>query len=132
MKKEVEQEKEESNQIPYKNHPYLKNDTSLVKINSNLYNEVAEIVESEHIDYPSIKNFIEIAVRNHVNRIKFDIQNRDELLTPKGNLKDNKNEFTHCVACGKMFLNEKARNKEGKRVCPKCAEIIKNLNKLVD
>ena len=133
MKKELEQEKAESNQTPYKDHPNIKNDTSLVKINSELYNEVVEIVESEHIDYPSIKNFIEVAVRNQVNRIKYDIENRDELISPNGNLKKGgKNEFTTCLACQKFFLNEKEKNKEGKRICPKCTKIIKNLNKLVD
>lgn len=132
MKKEVEQEKEESNQTPDKDFPSIKNDVSLVKINSNLYNEVVEIVESEHIDYPSIKNFIEVAVRNQVNLIKYDIENREALLSPKGDLKKGKNEFTTCLACNKLFLNEKEKNKAGRKVCPKCVNIINNLKKLVD
>ena len=132
MKKDLEQEKKESNQIPDKDHPNIRNDTSLVKINSELYNEVVEIVESEHIDYPSIKNFIEVAVRNQVNLIKFDIENRNEVVSPNGNLKNNKNEFTSCLACNKLFLNEKEKNKAGRKVCPKCTQMIKNLNRLVD
>jgi len=132
MKKEIEQEKDESNQYPYKGCTLIRNDTSLAKINSNLYNEVAEIVEVNNIDYPSIKNFIEVAIRNQLNLIRYDIQNREEILTRDGNLKHTKNEFTHCLACNKMFLNEKTKNKEGKRICPKCTQLIKNLNKLVD
>ena len=133
MKKEVEQEKEESNQVPYKDYPYLKNNTSLAKIDSNLYNEVVEIVESEHIDYPSIKNFIEVAVRNQLNLIRYDIENRDAIISPNGKLKSGgKKEYTGCIACEKFFLNEKEKNKQGKRLCPKCIQMIKKLNKLVD
>lgn len=110
-----------------------KNEVSLVKINSELYDEVVELVQANQIDYPSIKNFIEVAVRNQVNLIKYDIENRHEVIEPNGKLKaGSKREFTTCIACNNLFLNEKEKNKRGKKVCSKCTKIIKNLSKLVD
>ncbi len=132
MKKEVEQEKEESNQVPYKEHPNIKNDTSLAKINSTLYNEVVEIVEANPIDYPSIKHFIEVAVRNHINSIVYDIENKEALIGKDGKLKLNKKEFTTCLACNNLFLNEKEKNKQGRKVCPKCTSLINKLYKFID
>lgn len=110
-----------------------KNDVSLVKINSELYGEASELVQANQIDYPSIKNFVEVAVRNQINLIKYDIENRHAIVDPSGKLKaGTKREFTSCIACQKLFLNEKDKNKKGKKICPKCTQIIKNLNKLVD
>jgi hypothetical protein len=110
-----------------------KNEVSLVKINSELYKEAAEMVEVNQIDYPSIKNFIEVAVRNQINLIKYDIDNRYEVITHNGKLKaGRKKEFTSCLLCSRLFINEKEKSKNGKRICPKCKEWIKKLNKLVD
>lgn len=111
----------------------VENEVSLVKINSELYNEASELVQANQIDYPSIKNFVEVAVRNQINLIKYDIENRQEIIAPNGKLKaGTKREFTTCIACSNLFLNEKEKNKHGKKVCPKCTKIIKNLSKLVD
>lgn len=108
-------------------------DVSLVKINSELYKEVSDFVDIRSIEYPSIKNFVEVSVRNQLNRIKYDIQNRDEILSPAGKLiVTPKGGFVSCLACGKMFLNDKEKTKQGKRICPKCTEVIKKLSNLVD
>jgi len=126
MKKEIEQEKEKSESKE-------KNEVSLVKINSELYKEIFDIIQSNQIDYPSIKNFVEVAVRNQINLIKYDIENRDALITHEGKFKSRtKSEFTSCLACGNLYMNEKDKSKKGKRLCPKCNKIIKNLSRLVD
>ena len=109
------------------------NEVSLVKINADLYGEASELVEANQIDYPSIKNFVEVAVRNQINLIKYDIENRNEIIAPNGKLKGGvKREFTQCLACTRFFLNEKEKKKKGKNICPKCVKIIKNLSKLID
>jgi tetrahydromethanopterin S-methyltransferase subunit F len=111
----------------------VEQEVSLVKMNSELYREAAELVEANQIDYPSIKNFVEVAVRNQINLIKYDIENREALISPNGKLKaGHKREFTNCLACGSVFLNEKEKSKKGKKLCLRCTKIIKNLNKFVD
>jgi len=106
---------------------------SLVKMNSDIYREVAEIVEANPIDYPSIKNFVEVAVRNQISMIKYDIENMPAIMTKDGRLKPSgSREFTNCLACGNLFLNEKDKNRRGRKVCPKCSKIIKNLSGLID
>ena len=71
----------------------------------------SELVQANQIDYPSIKNFVEVAVRNQINLIKYDIENRHAIVDPSGKLKAGaKREFTSCIACDKLFLNEKDKN----------------------
>lgn len=110
-----------------------KTEVSLVKVNAELYREAAEIVEANRIEYPSIKNFVEVAVRNQINSLMYDLENRDQIISKDGKLiaKAN-NAFTPCIMCGNLFLNSKEKNKQGKKICQKCIRIVKNLNKLID
>ena len=97
-----------------------------VNIDTNLCNEVATIVNADSNQYPDIKSFIEKAVRYRLNRIKYNIENFDDVVTSDGNLigKSDKG-FTRCPVCDHLFLNKKERMKNGKYICPRCSEIIK-------
>jgi len=97
--------------------------TSLVKINKDLYKEAAEIAKADKITYPSIKNFIEIAVRNQINLIKYNIENREQIVSEDGRLIRKNKDFIECFMCGDMFLP----GKEGNKLCFKCNKIISRL-----
>lgn len=121
-------EKESAKEGVY-NYPNKDNKVSMVKINSELYNEVVAISKADNINYPSAKNFIEQAIKNFINSIKYNIENQNAIISRDGKLTgSSKNEFTGCLMCDRMFLNEKSRNKEGKRICPRCSAIIKHFS----
>lgn len=104
-------------------------ENSLIKIDSGLYEEVIALSNADPINYPSIKNFVEKAIRDYIGSIKYNIENKQELITPEGILKsEGKNVYVQCLVCDKLFLNDRIKNKQGKNICPKCAMVVKVLN----
>ena len=114
-----------------------KGKTSLAKIDSRIYREAVEIAKANRVEFPSAKNFIEKAIGSYIHSIKYNIENESDmidtrLITDKTKFKSMPEKgFTNCMVCSKIFLNDKAKNEEGKKVCPKCAEVIKALNKKI-
>ncbi|MEK6860281.1 MAG: hypothetical protein AABX54_05710 [Nanoarchaeota archaeon] len=103
-----------------------KNASESIALESGLCDEIALIVKASPVEYPNIKNFIENAIKYKINRIKYNIENYDAVVTKDGNLigKSN-NVFTRCPVCDNLFLNKKERIKNGKYICPRCSEIVK-------
>ena len=90
--------------------PNKKEKTSLIKINSDLYNKVKEKVNANSIEYPSIKHFVENAITLALGFKKYDIEGIPQDISSynKIPLKDimyhsNKN-LTVCVLCLRFFL----------------------------
>ena len=114
-----------------------KRKTSLAKIDSRIYREAVEIAKANRVEFPSAKNFIEKAIGSYIHSIKYNIENEADmidtrLITDRTKFKSMPEKgFTNCMVCSKIFLNDKAKNEEGKKVCPKCAEVIKALNKKI-
>ncbi len=129
---------------------------SLVKIGTEIHNEVKDLVK-ESVEFPSVKNFVERAVRIQLSNIMFDIPGNTRHLfiekypenqinkimfdLPQGMkkiLRKNKAEtfksdkhFTNCLVCDKVFL-AKINEKEGSRICPRCKEVIKYFSDKLD
>jgi len=96
---------------------------SLVKINSDLYKEAVEISEANAIDFPSVKNFIEIAVRRYIDSIRYNIENKQPI-SKQGKIISPSKEFTTCIVCDKVFLSDKLEKGAKKRICPRCKDVI--------
>jgi formylmethanofuran dehydrogenase subunit E len=114
-----------------------KGKTSLAKIDSRLYRQAVEIAKANRVEFPSAKNFIEKAIWSYIHSINYNIENESAIIdTPvltdrtKYKLEPTK-KFTNCMVCSKIFLNDKKKTEQGKQVCPKCAEVIKELNKKI-
>lgn len=110
------------------------NETSLVKIDSELYEKVKKKVKGNPILYPSIKNFVETAVMQLMEHGKMNITdpmmgelfNFDDLLGKNPKIIKNTKNFTLCLSCGRPFLKEKSDKSEESRICPNCKKIIKH------
>jgi len=103
-----------------------KHHSESITLDSGLCNEIAMIVKANSDEYPNVKSFIENAARYRLNRIKFNIENYDAIVTKDGNLIGKSDRgFTRCPVCDNLFLNKKERNQNGKYICPRCSEIVK-------
>lgn len=96
---------------------------SLVKIDSELYKEAVDISNANQIDFPSVKNFIEIAVRRYINSIRYNIENKQPI-SKEGRIIIPSKEFTKCIVCERVFLADKSEKGEKKRICPRCKDVI--------
>jgi len=107
---------------------------SLVKIDSELYDKASEIVKLNPIDYPSIKNFVEVSVRDQINAIRYNVENMKQIVSKDGKLVKKKSDerYTNCLVCDKIFLAPDVKGGRGK-VCKGCRErILKLAEKLGD
>jgi len=106
-----------------------RNEVSLVKINSELYREITGFVKKDPIRFPTIKNFVEFAIRNRIdvimNNLMYNIENKDQLINKDGTFKKYpEKHFASCIFCSHVFMIEtKNRNYVG--ICNKCREIVK-------
>lgn len=98
-------------------------ETSLVKINSELYDRVKKKVKSNSIMYPSIKSFIEKATLQKLEG-QGSFKVFDDLFSGKIKLTKNSKNFTLCLACGKAFLKEKKDKDKKSKICPNCQKLI--------
>ena len=96
---------------------------SLVKIDSELYKEAVNISNANQIDFPSVKNFIEISVRKYIDYIRYNIENKQPILK-QGKMIIPSKEFTTCIVCDRVFLADKSEKGERKRICPRCKDVI--------
>ena len=104
---------------------FEKDPEKTIKIDPKLYEEI-EFMVSNSEEYENIENFIENAIKYKINRIKYNIENYDLVVSKEGLLIAGKEKsFTKCLVCDKLFLNTAYRNKEGKRICPRCSKIIR-------
>ena len=109
-----------------------KKETSLIKIDSKLYAEVTALAQADPITYPSIKNFVEQAIKAYINSIKYNIENKEQLVSKDWVLRgSSKKGYVQCLLCDHFFLNDKTRNKEGKRVCPRCTHIVGKIQRFL-
>lgn len=101
-------------------------EVSLVKIDSKIYDDVSEIVKANPIDFPTIKNFIEIAVRNHLDLIKYNIGNREDIISPKGEIipSSSTKKFSKCNLCSRIYFGVKKNSQDKMPLCPNCKKII--------
>lgn len=106
-----------------KKHP-----SESIALDSGLCSEIAMMVKASSDEYPDAKSFIENAARYKINRIKFNIENYDAVVTKDGKLIGKSDmAFTRCLMCNRFFLNKKERIKQGRRICPRCSDIVKHL-----
>lgn len=96
---------------------------SSVKISPELYKESVDISKANPADFPSVNNFIEIAVRRYIDSIRYNIENKQPISKEGKAITSNK-EFTKCILCDKVFLADKSEEGEKKRICPRCKEVI--------
>ena len=102
-----------------------------VKIDSETYEDLLEIIRASP-DNPSIEGFINDAIKYKINRIKYNLENFDSIVSMNGLLiARNEKSFTKCVFCEKLFLNYTQRNIEGKRICQRCIKMIRRFAELV-
>ena len=102
--------------------------STLVKIDSHLYDTIKAYVEQNNLEYPSIKYFIEKAVMGFVGFKKYDIGGIDYKYIDEAPLKrvvgtPNK-KFFMCIACDHAFLKDKNDNGESSKICPRCKGAI--------
>mgnify|MGYP001577896541 FL=1 len=106
---------------------------SLVKIDSELYAEAKSIADASPIDFPSVKNFIETALRNYIRSIKYNIEGIDELVSKEtGALKPSLKNTTLCDVCGKPFMKDKKDTTPIGRICQNCKHTILFFSKLLE
>lgn len=110
---------------------------SLVKIDSIIYEKIRDKVESDNVNYPSIKNFIEKAVVQLLEIGKYNVEGiphdariytmpLNQLMPQEGG------GYTVCSTCGSAFFKPgDAKGKEA-RNCPTCRIVIKHLKKILD
>lgn len=102
-----------------------------VKISSDAYNDILTIIRA-HPDNLTFDQFIDSAIKYKINRIKYNLENYDSIVSMEGILiARNERSFTKCIFCEKLFLNDTLRNKEGKRICQRCTKMIKHFAELV-
>ena len=105
---------------------FQKNLEKNIHIDPELYGEIDSII-SNSIDYESIESFIENAIRYKINRIKYNIENYDSIVSKDGILiASSEKSFTKCLVCDRLFLNNIHRIKQGKRICQRCTKIIRH------
>jgi len=116
----------------FDNNKRGKRKISLVKIDSKLYEEAVTLANADKIAYPSVKNFVENAIKAYINSITYNIENKEQLVSKDWVLKgQTKKGYTQCLLCDNFFLNDKSRNQQGKRVCPKCTRIVNKIQKFL-
>jgi hypothetical protein len=110
-------------------------ETSLVKLDSELYKKIREFVKMNKLEYPSIKHFVESSVMKSLGFKRYDIEGVDadsrssQLLSdvvgnPSGN-------YTMCSLCNKVFFKNKL-DKRKIRMCPSCTKITEQYSDLVN
>jgi hypothetical protein len=102
--------------------------STLVKIDSELYEIVKSFVEVNKFEYPSIKNFVEQAVIKSLGFKKYDIEGVDDELAHLKPLKkvvgNFQKGFSLCVVCSRPFLRNAKETNEASKICPNCKQTI--------
>jgi len=99
-------------------------ETALVKINSQLYQQMREYVKLHKLEHPSIKNFVEHAIMRSLGFKKYNVDGVDydkianrPLSEVVGEKSDN---LVLCVICNRVFFKDRANLGVTKRICPNC------------
>jgi hypothetical protein len=102
-----------------------------VKISSELHGEIMSLVNASPNNL-TMDHFVESAIRYKINRIKYNLENYDSIVSREGLLiASNERSFTKCVFCDKLFLNYTLRNREGKRICQRCTRMIQHFAEII-
>lgn len=113
-----------------------KEKSTLVKIDKDLYDALKILVEENHLEYPTIKNFIERAIMAQAGYKKYDIQGINDPLMESKPLKKvvgiPKSNFSQCLVCNRFFLRDKDETGEKSRICPNCKETITHFSDIIN
>ncbi len=103
----------------------------LVKMNSILYEKIKEKVETEKVEYPSIKNFVEKACIQLLEMGKYNIegvpQDIRRYTQPLNSLVKSTKTHIFCSLCNKVFFANKSDKSEVRTICPNCRMAMLNL-----
>lgn len=104
----------------------------IIEISPELYYDVEEIVEKCPENFSSINGFAEIAIKNLIHKIKFNIENSEEIISKDGRLIiKGKKGWCSCSLCNIYFLKDNIRDSNNFRVCPDCKEIVKEISRII-
>ena len=101
---------------------------AIIKINSEIYDKIKVVVDSNKVLYPSIKNFVEKSLAEALKFNKYNIEGLSDFFDPAKHplnlvVKSDKN-YVMCHMCSKFFLKDKLADREIDRVCPNCKSAI--------
>lgn len=100
----------------------------LVKINAELYKLAKNAAKTNSLEYPSMKNFVEKAVKRLVGFKKFDIEGIDDETNANKPLYDvvgeSSGNYVMCALCDKVFFKEDATKGSNVRFCEDCSSAL--------
>lgn len=106
----------------------------LVNINPELYQLTKDYVKQNKMEYPSIKNFVENAIKKALGFKKYDIEGVDPTQMANKPLTslvgESKGSFVNCKICKRGYYKLR-ENKNDSNICPNCTETLSNFVKFM-
>ncbi len=96
---------------------------ALVKIDFLVYKQVSELVKSENSGFPSIKNFVESAIKKQIEMGGYNATQKLTAIPNETARKTEKN-LLPCLVCGRVFFCTREEVEKRKIICPNCRRAI--------